>query len=181
MNKTNPSFVTDWPLLGVMGHARAWEKETDGYFIFLIPPFVYNRIFFTSLYSPFSTLGKMNLVLTEERLGLSTRPRYYITRQAGCISISKAIRNTKLYPSPPFGLRRFPMVICRRMAIESMKVKYIKNNLCVYSTRKKNGMGDTQLLYQLPGTWVSYAMWVREREIIEYLSPARSRRVSHKK
>lgn len=36
----------------------------------------------------------MNLVLTEERLGLSTRPRYYITRQAGCISISKAIRAT---------------------------------------------------------------------------------------
>lgn len=41
-------------------------------------------------------------------------------------------RNIKFYyPSPPFGLRRFHMVIGHRMAIESMKVKYIKNNLCV--------------------------------------------------
>jgi hypothetical protein len=45
MNKTNASFVTDWPLLGLMGHARAWEKETDGYFIFFLSRRWSNRIF----------------------------------------------------------------------------------------------------------------------------------------
>lgn len=53
MNKTNASFVTDWPLLGVMGHARARERKGNRrlFHFFCYPAVGLIAFFYESLFA----------------------------------------------------------------------------------------------------------------------------------